>query len=292
MYGTYLCLLCESIIRMDTRFWGPSGWRLLHLIAFAAPSLKQTDLRTFFETLPYVLPCKYCRASLSDYIAVDPIPSRREEYGEWLYRIHNRVNAKLREQKLLETQDPSWTEVKNNYTAWLAAPCTSRRMVGWDFLFSVAYTTPCPSVASSPMNGAPPHSSLKTPELRNRWSVSSREERLKYMAMWWNALPKVLPFQEWRDAWHHAVPPRPSLYKGRRPITIWLYKVEKIMCKALKEDTPHNSFQGLCSELSTFASGCGKRNLKANTCRATKTHARKTLKTRRRSKYVATGGFL
>lgn len=277
---------------MDTRFWGPSGWRLLHLIAFAAPKLPQTQLRTFFETLPYVLPCKFCRASLTDYIAADPIPARANEYAHWLYRVHNRVNAKLRDQKLLDTQDPSWSEIQDRYTQWLAAPCSTRRMVGWDFLFSIAYTTPCAAVASSPMPGAPPEQTIKTPELRNRWGTISRTERLSYMTTWWNTLPNVLPFPEWRAAWSKHVPQRPSLTAGRRPVTIWLYKAEKAMCLALKEDSPHNNFTGLCSELNTFSSGCGKRNLKAKTCRAVKSHARKTLKTRRKTKYHATGGFL
>jgi hypothetical protein len=141
---------------MDTRFWGPSGWRLLHLVAFAAPSLPQKALQTFFEELPYVLPCKFCRASLTDYIAADPIPTAAKDYAEWLYRIHNRVNGKLRDQKLLEVPDPKWDEIKKQYTEWLKAPCTKRRLIGWDFLFSVAYTTPCPAVPTAPMTARRP----------------------------------------------------------------------------------------------------------------------------------------
>jgi hypothetical protein len=279
---------------MDTRFWGPSGWRLFHLITFAAPNLPQTQLYTFFKNLPFVLPCKFCRASLTDYIAADPIPQKSTEYAYWLYRIHNRVNAKLREQKLLETPDPEWNEIQKRYTAWIKAPCTTRRMVGWDFLFSVAFTTPCPAVASSPMPGAPPEHLIKTPELRNRWGTIHSEERIPYIREWWTVLPHVLPFEEWRNSWKAHVDPMPSLQKGRRVITNWLYGAEKSMCAALKESTPHNSFHGLCSELSTFSSGCGskKRSSKMKTCRAIKSHARKTLKVRRSTKYKAVGGFL
>lgn len=266
---------------MDTRFWGPSGWRLLHLVAFAAPSLSATALHEFFHLLPYVLPCKFCRASLTDYYAADPIPAKATDYANWLYRIHNRVNGKLRDQKLLKTHDPVWTEIEKRYTDWLAAPCVKRRMVGWDFLFSVAYTTPCPSVQTAPMAGAPPLSALSSPELRNRWAVISREERLPYMARWWRALPQVLPFQEWRAAWNRVVPAAPSLQRGRKAITAWLYAAEKAMCAALKEDLPHDSFTGLCAELSSFSSGCGKRSKRAKTCRARKSTARKSLKTRR-----------
>jgi hypothetical protein len=278
---------------MDTRFWGPSGWRLLHLVAHAAPELPPQSVHEFFTLLPYILPCKFCRASLTDYIAADPVPHKASEYAHWIYRIHNRVNGKLRDQKLLKTPDPKWEEIHKRYTDWLSAPCVKRRMVGWDFLFSVAYTTPCPSVTTAPMAGAPPLSALTTPTLRNRWAVISREERLPYMARWWSTLPKVLPFAEWHTAWARVVPKAPSLQRGRKAITAWLYSAEKAMCAALKEDLPHDSFTGLCSELSTFASGCGsKRSKRTKTCRAKRTSARSTLQTRRAHKFKMVGGFL
>ena len=277
---------------MDTRFWGPSGWRLLHLISFAAPDLPKPALHTFFQNLPYVLPCKFCRASLADYYAVDPIPKDALDFPQWLYRIHNRVNGKLRDQKLLETHDPQWKTVKKMYMDQLLAPCTKGRMVGWDFLFSVAYTTPCPAVQSSPMPGAPPRHTLTTPALRNRWSVMTREERLPYIRDWWTALPAVLPLNEWRQAWLKYVPVVPSVLGGRRKITGWLYKAEQSMCAALKAEIPHDSFTGLCSELNTFSSGCGARNTRVKTCRAKKSNARTTLKQRRKFKFEATGGYL
>lgn len=278
---------------MDTRFWGPSGWRMLHLVSFAAPQLPKTHLVRFFKNLPFVLPCKFCRASLTDYYASDPIPDDPRDYAHWLYRIHNRVNAKLRDQKLLETPDPLWEDVEKLYTAWLSAPCSSRRMIGWDFLFSVAYTTPCSAVHTSPMPGVPPLHALHTPELRNRWGVISREERVPYIRDWWLSLPFILPFREWRDVWKKHVSNVPNVYRGRRSIVAWLYNAEKTVCKHLQEKTPHNSFTGLCNELHTFESGCGKtRNLRTKTCRAIQSNARKTLKQRRSIQYKAVGGFL
>lgn len=278
---------------MDTRFWGPSGWRLLHLITFATSDIDNDHLQLFFRNLPYVLPCKFCRASLTDYYAVDPIPSNKVEFPHWLYRIHNRVNGKLREQKLLHTPDPAWKDVKKHYTELYNAQCTKGGMIGWDFLFSVAFTTPCPQVISTPMPNPPPSSSLKTPELRNRWGTITRKERLQYIQDWWASIPYVLPIQEWRKAWHTVVSPSPSLEAGRHAITAWLYKAETAMCAALKESVPHSSFDGLCKELKAFSSGCGKtRSIKVKTCRSKVTHTRKTLKKHRRSAYYATGGFL
>lgn len=275
---------------MDTRFWGPSGWRLLHMVAFQAPNLNSKAVHTFFETLPYVLPCKFCRASLSDYIASDPIPTNTDDYAKWLFRIHNRVNGKLREQKLITTKDPSWLEIKQHYTDLLNKPCTETTMKGWDFLYSVAYTTPCPSVISSPMPDAPPD--IDTPELRNRWGTMLRAERIPYLEAWWNTLNKILPFKRWRDAWD-SLPTRPTTAKGRGDLTRWLYKAEQHVCKMLKHSAgSHTNYFQVCKELNTFSSNCGKQKVKVKTCRTSKKHARTTLKNRRKSTYKHTGGFL
>jgi len=276
---------------MDTRFWGPSGWRLLHLITFQAQSLDKKALRVFFENLPYALPCKFCRASLSDYYAADPIPTEAKDFPHWLYRIHNCVNDKLRQQNLLETPNPTWPTIKRTYTDWLKTDCSKQRMIGWDFLFSVAYTSPCKVVKSSPMPNSPPVSVLHTPELRNRWGVMKREERLPYLKDWWTALPDVLPYKEWRTAWKAVVPAVPSL-EGREKITAWLFKAEIAMCSKMREEAPHESYNQLCSELKTFESGCGKRSTKMKTCRAIKKTGRYTLKKRRENKYFHTGGYL
>ncbi len=278
---------------MDTRFWGPSGWRLLHLASFQKKDIELQKLRTFFSLVPYILPCKFCRASFTDYILVDPIPQTLQNFPTWLYRIHTRVNGKLREQKLITTADPKWPEIKHRYEEWLEAPCSAQKFIGWDFLFSIAYTTPSNSVPSKPMPGAPPKSELKTDELLNRWNMLPKERRLPYIEKWWSALPEILPYKEWRDAWTNALKlvGHPPLKQGRHKMTAWLFAMEKSVCGYLKELTPHNSFEGLCSELSTFSSGCGT-SKRSKTCRATKTHARKRLTTRRRTTYKATGGFL
>ena len=65
------------------------------------------------------------------------------------------------------------------------------------------------------------------------------------------------------------------------------------MCQELKETLPHESFDGLCNELHTFASGCGKiKSNKVKTCRAKKTKKRQTILHNRTHKYKMTGGFL
>lgn len=202
-----------------------------------------------------------------------------------MFRIHNRVNGKLREQKLLTTPDPKWTEIEKRYRDWLSAPCSIGRMIGWDFLFSIAYTTPSPVVASAPMVGAPPCEALTTSELRNRWNCMTREERFPFLASWWESLGHVLPFDAWKRAWASGLQTigKPPVEKGRRPMTAWLFKMEKYVCRHLREAALHDSFAGLCTELSAFSSGCGT-SKRSKTCRAKKQRARATLRQRRKGR--------
>ena len=203
--------------------------------------------------------------------------------AEWMFRIHNRVNGKLREQKLLEGGNPKWPEIRRRYEEWGKAPCSVQRMVGWDFLYSIANTTPSDSAHSTAMPGAP---AVSTPALRNRWNLMTAAERRPSLEAWWGALGGVLPFAEWRSAWSTALKTHGEapVCSGKRAMVAWLYRIERAICALLKEATPHNTFEGLCSELATFRSGCGT-SKRSKTCRATKRAARKTLTRRRRSTY-------
>jgi hypothetical protein len=275
---------------MDTRFWGPSGWRLLHLVAAS----RNKDAKDFFELLPFVLPCKFCRASLTDYIQNDPIPSDSNDYPHWIYRIHNRVNSKLKEQGLPTAKAPSFTQIKKKYDSLLKQPCTINNMVGWDFLFSIAYTHPCDSVKSSPLANSPNESTLTDPILRNRWNVMTKQERLPYLEKFWiKALPNALPFKEWKDAWHScSSSSKPPLNKDRKDMTDWLFDIEKCICKILSQPSPIHSFISLCKELSAFESKCSNTKKKTvRTCRSVQKKKRETIKNRHKNIYKATGGF-
>lgn len=97
---------------MDTKIWGPPGWKYLHTLTFNYPT--RIDLRNSlhkqlkkyikeqFINLQYTLPCKYCRQSFKDFIKKLPIKDyldSRADLTWWLYSIHNMVNEKLRKQE-------------------------------------------------------------------------------------------------------------------------------------------------------------------------------------------------
>lgn len=107
---------------MNTTFWGPSGWTFLHTLTFIYPKTPSyTDkvtMEKFMNSISYILPCKYCRASFYNYTKSMPITNfldTREKMIEWLYKIHNKVNKKLRSQGLCKHKNPELNDVKNNY---------------------------------------------------------------------------------------------------------------------------------------------------------------------------------
>ena len=267
---------------MDTRFWGPCGWRLLHLtVTTPLNERKFTSIREFYKLLPFILPCKFCRQSLSKYYKKRPIPDDYDKMQRWIYDIHNEVNNKLRDQNLLHTPNPPFEQIKSMYMKWSESPCASSVILGWDFLFSVANTTPSKALHSSPIVDAPEN--LETPELRNEWNTMSYKERIPYLEKWWGLLKKIFPYTPWRNAWKKGeqkdgVAP---VEKGKKAVLAWLFNIQKTVCEFMREETPYNSFNGLCKEVSLFSSGCGNaKTKKTKTCRAKKLSARTTLRNR------------
>jgi len=263
---------------MDTRFWGPSGWRLLHLIVTTPlNNRKIEDINEFFRLVPFILPCKFCRYSLSSYYEKRPVPTHNFEI--WLYNIHNDVNEKLRSQNLLKEPNPTYKEIHDRYKEWSNTPCAPTKVLGWDFLFSVANTTPSRNSHSTPMNDAP--TNAETPELRNKWNIMKYKERLPYIEKWWALVGRVLPFDPWLNAWAKSekINGHINLKNGKKPALAWLYSMEQSICKLMAEEAQHNSFNGLCREITAFSSGCSKTtNARIKTCRAKKQALRNTLR--------------
>ena len=131
---------------MDTRFWGPSGWKLLHLITYGYPdkptSQQKLDYGLFFNSLKCILPCKYCRKSLIKFYKQLPLEehlSSKTALTEWFYEIHNKVNNKLRRQKLIKYPNPPKSEVDIVYENLLKDEC---QIPGWDFLYCMIFNYP------------------------------------------------------------------------------------------------------------------------------------------------------
>jgi hypothetical protein len=253
---------------MDTRFWGPSGWRLLHLITFAYEPKQKESVKELFTMLPFVLPCKFCRYSLSEYMEKEPLApalESRAKLTQWLWRIHNLVNGKLRSQGLLKERNPSFSAVRKVYEDRIEAGCVRVEFEGWDFLFSIAENHPhsISTKNSIPMPDCP-SCPLETPEERNKWNVMKPDERMPYYKRFWKSLEGALPFEEWRKAWQSCGLSSESL--NTRPGTMKaVWKIRCCMEKELELVNQEN-YEHLCKRLAEHKSGCGKKR-RARTCR-------------------------
>jgi hypothetical protein len=256
---------------MDTRFWGPSGWRLLHLITFTydGSANAKASVKEMFSMLPYVLPCKFCRQSLSEYYEADPLEpalKSRETLSRWLWRIHNMVNAKLRGQGLLIGQeDPSFTSVKKVYMERIAAGCSRTDFEGWDFLFSIAENYPL-RVSSG---GPPPPAAAESQghDMRNRLNTMGSAERMIFYTRFWKSIGDALPFAEWREVWGGCAPRFTKLGSKRR----WMKELWRIR-KCLENQLNllnRDEYESLCKRLADHRSGCAKK-VRARTCRREK----------------------
>jgi hypothetical protein len=257
---------------MDTRFWGPSGWRLLHLISFTYKPSNAKAVKELFTMLSYVLPCKFCRASYTEYIRAEPIDTAletRSKLTHWLYRIHNLVNDKLRGQALLDDRNPSFDSVKKVYEERVKEGCVQTSFEGWDFLFSIAENHPRAVHGSTPMPNAPPEQDVSGDEERNRWNYMTASERMPYYMRFWKVIGEVLPFEEWCEAWKGCKPRFGRFAKGAKGAKKDLWRIRCCLEKKL-ELVNQEKFESVCKRLYEHKSGCNKTR-KARTCRRIKT---------------------
>jgi hypothetical protein len=241
-----------------------------------ATSSNANKSKTFWETLPFVLPCKFCRASLSQYYEILPIPTKQEDYSEWLYKIHNLVNQKLRDQGQNLPPDPSFEAVKQRYKEILSQGCSKTEFPGWNFLFSIADCHPG-STPSTPMPDVPVPAPKSLSE-KNKYNLLTPKERKEQLNKFWKNLPDVLPFEEWKLSWIKYSGTLNKAIQTRRSAMCWLYRIKRGMEKDLQKISKTN-FYGLCKHIAIHRSGCSK-SKRARTCRKM-VGGKRTRKTRR-----------
>jgi hypothetical protein len=260
---------------MDTRFWGPSGWKLLHMISFNYEYSVENSyvFANFFETIPFILPCKFCRSSLTDFYK--KYPYRLEDNNgkegtmnplldvkKWMYNIHNCVNGKLRAQGLYPSSNPTYANVREYYNKLLTCDWSQYMVLFWDFLFAVAYAHPREMMShSKPMPECPKEAYTCKDECeKNKWNVLCFKRRRFWFRRFWAYLPGVLP-GELSHKWITAEKRNPIRLDCRRSILAWLWRMR---CQLdTKFSDPYTS---ICKRIATFSSDCGSKKT-AITCR-------------------------
>jgi len=203
---------------MDTRFWGPSGWQLYHLVAYSYDGRHREKYKAFFEAMKTTLPCRFCRESTTKFIEGTIIPlENKAVLSRWMYDLHNMVNQKLRSQckddprVICPPDDPTFEEVTSHYEGLLCGK--PRAPPGLDFLFCVAY-----NFKQNP--------TLETFEL----------------------LPYVYPYPELRSIIR--------AYKKPTLDFKWMYGLAKKLCAAT--DFPLNTYRGTLQIYGRVASSCNR----------------------------------
>ena len=134
---------------MDTTFWGPSGHKLNHSIAYCytfglyEEDIPKNIITSFFKSEKYVLPCIYCRRSFSKYLKELPLKNYKDKkYNifKWIYLIHNKINDKLRKQGYLHEKNPNYENILRKYKRFVKK--INCNMVGWNFLYSIIFEFP------------------------------------------------------------------------------------------------------------------------------------------------------
>jgi hypothetical protein len=189
----------------------------------------------------------------------------RDLLTRWLWKIHNEVNAKLRNQRLHAPPDPPFEAVEKYYKQIIASGCSRTVFHGWEFLFSIADLHPMSNSArkSVPMSGAPPCETMATFEEKNKWNCLKPEERLAMYNIFWRSIAIVLPFKEWRESW--AKTEIPENLSTKSSTMKWLWKVRCTMESDL-DLLNRCKYSQLCKTLETFRSDCSKKT-RGKTCR-------------------------
>lgn len=233
---------------MDTRYWGPSGWQLLHLITFSFEASKRDSYKELFNLLEHILPCKYCRESTAIFMKeIPPTITSAKSTQEWLYRFHNRVNKKLRMQQEAGDvsgtpypDDPSFTEVKKHYLNILQTKPT--KMPGMDFLSAVIYNYP---------------------KEKSEQTDIKRNSYIKFFKL----MGIVFPFDSFGEAIEEYEErfPIENYIDSRKKLIEWYYGMLKEVCK--KNNIDCISYKSLCMTCAYYKSSCNKKTFRGKTCR-------------------------
>lgn len=234
---------------MDTRFWGPSAWKLMHLVAYNYPDKPSKEeinnYGMFYNNLKYILPCKYCRISLDKFMSEIPLEKyigSRKKLTEWVYLIHNKVSDKLRKEGLTDKPNPTLKFVNEMYESM-----KSDILPGWDFIYSVAFTYP-----------------------EKEKDVSF--DKMQHYITFFQSLGNVMPCLKYRtlyNKFYSEVPVGDYINCGK-DLTKWLYEIN---CKINGElfKNKNDSYSHLCQVMThnqTFA--CSRNGDKGITCRKKK----------------------
>lgn len=89
-------------MHLPPEVWGPVFWCTLHIVSLAYPNeptyAEKRAAKDFFNSFTQLLPCPVCKEHFREVIALLPVDTwldNRASITEWVWMLHNRVNARL-----------------------------------------------------------------------------------------------------------------------------------------------------------------------------------------------------
>lgn len=238
---------------MDTRFWGPSGWQLLHLIAHEYPDnadgITKRRYELFFNAMKDILPCRFCRESTADFMAqteyaLHPALKSKKTLTKWLYDLHNRVNKKLRDQcaedprVICPPPDPSFEGVTEVYERLLKVK--PKIPPGMDFLYCVVYNYP-----------------------KKQEEITSDKIR-NYFEFFMN-LYDLYPYKHLRKIVQDFINEN-IVYDALLSRSVFMTWFDNMM-RAISKETGNTKSLPSWNRIAYYASGCQKKTYRGKTCR-------------------------
>ena len=235
---------------IDSRFFGPSGWQLFHLIAFRSPNPEELLLM-----IKDILPCRFCRESTTQFTHELPL---KGDPGKWLYDLHNKVNHKLRTQSKEDPSvidpgpDPSFEDIKKRY-----AELKLTNVPGRDFLFAISINYP------------------DNPE----------PEQMATQRRFLQLLKDVYPFEQLRKVYDDYYSKHTPALENRKAYTKWMYGLLSALSKKVGVRIP--SYRGYIQHGMYYRSDCTKKTYRGKTCRKTTGGGRTKDRDHRKTRKIA-----
>lgn len=222
---------------MDTKFWGPDCWNLLHCITENYPEnasyYTKNKYKAFFISLSKILPCKYCRNSTKKFISeidINDYLYSKKSLCRWLFLLHNKVNDKLRRQGNDVKKNPSFSVIKSRFEKKLKYYNENPKNIpGLDFLYSVVFNY--------------------------TFSVDHKDKIcLKEYINFFNIIKYVLPFKLFKKIYTEHLKKYPidknicdSVFK------LWIFTLDKSYKKNFKDKL---CYDGICKKYSKHKAIC------------------------------------
>lgn len=225
---------------MQTKKWGPAAWEFVHTIAFNYPD-KPTmedvnDYTVFFDYLGTQLPCKYCRESWANFrqeLPIEPFLESGIHLGLWSYKMHNKVNNKLRNQGNPVPVDPTFNNIYDKYRAKRGV-CSQK---WWDFLHAITYNYP----------------------------MEPTREQKKDTHMFFISLGKIFPCGVCKGLYNKILEINPITknLESRVKLCNWLYQVHALINKSLvrlgNTDIPIlTNYENFCEKYEDMRAKCSQ----------------------------------